>query len=417
MIPFLNGGVALFIILLTTIYAGELVWRERQLRADGATDALPVPTSVIVGGKVIGFAGAMAVMLIVVTLGTIGVQTFKGYYHYELPLYLQVLLGVVWPTTIELTLLALLVHTLVNNKYVGHVVMILFYVLTAVLGTWGFERVLYQYGQQPTFIYSDMNRFGHYAPFMTWVTVYNCAIAAVLLVLVYLFWVQEVRTMDGPPDSRNGRQPGGAPGRRSSLAALTAAGAVASGGFVFYNTAILNPYASTKQLETRQVAYARTDYRHFKDLPQPRIVGVRIRADLVPEGDRAFALQSVYRLVNKRSRWPLDSLLVSLTAVGFGSNISGGVFTDRRVPRRLAGVEQAEPGVVRRQRAGCVSVPARDAAGAGRFIDTRVRRGISSRLAFRMRIRTTTSWPMGPSSTSSYFPGLGYDEGPEPRRG
>ena len=173
MIRWLNGGVVLFVILLTTIYAGELVWRERQLRADGATDALPVPTTVVVGGKLLGFLAAMAVMLMVVWLSTLGVQTLKGYHHYEFPLYAQVLLGVVWPTTVQLTVLALLVHTLVNNKYVGHMVMIVFYVLTAVLSAWGFERVLYQYGQPPEFIYSDMNRFGHYAPFLTWVGVYN----------------------------------------------------------------------------------------------------------------------------------------------------------------------------------------------------------------------------------------------------
>jgi hypothetical protein len=407
MIKFLNGGVALFIILLTTIYAGELVWRERQLRADGATDALPVPTSVVVGGKLLGFAGAMGVMLILVMLATIGVQTLKGYHHYELPLYLQALLGVVWPTTVELTLLALLVHTLVNNKYVGHVIMILFYVLTAVLGTWGFERVLYQYGQTPDFIYSDMNRFGHYAPFITWVTIYNCAIATVLLVLVYLFWVRGAD--DGWPARFRNASARWRSGATKLAGGLTAAGALASGGFVFYNTAILNPYASTKELENRQVAYEK-EYRHFKDLAQPRIVSVRVRADLAPER-RAFALQSVYHLVNTRTR-PLDSLLVSLSAVGFGSNINGGVFAeggyhvDSLVWSRPASVVIAD-------------------SGRGVYLyrlTTPLAPGDSLTLAFGGHFAPSGFPNAHPNNdivangtflNNSYFPGLGYDESPE----
>ncbi|MFO0206436.1 MAG: hypothetical protein ACK54L_09875, partial [Betaproteobacteria bacterium] len=34
-------------IVLLTFYAGELVWRERQLRADQVADATPVPTAAV----------------------------------------------------------------------------------------------------------------------------------------------------------------------------------------------------------------------------------------------------------------------------------------------------------------------------------------------------------------------------------
>jgi ABC-2 type transport system permease protein len=407
MIGVLNGGLVLFTILLTTIYAGELVWRERQLRADGATDALPVPTSVVAGGKLLGFLGAMGVLTLVAVLATVGVQTFKGYHHYEFPLYLQALVGVVWPTTIELTALALLVHTVINNKYVGHVVMILFYVLTAVLGTWGFERVLYQYGQPPTFIYSDMNRFGHYAPFVTWVTIYNCAVAAVLLVLAYLFWMRG--SDDGWPARLKNAAARWQPGATKVAGALTAAGALASGGFVFYNTAVLNPFAGTKEIENRQVAYEK-DYRHFKDLAQPRIVGVRIRADLVPER-REFGVQSVYRIVNKRTR-ALDSLLVSLPAVGFGSNISGGVFAGGGF--HADSLVWSKPNQV---------LLADSARGVFLYrLATPLAPGDSLTLSFGGHF-TPFGFPNanpnndivanGTFLNNSYFPGLGYDESPE----
>ncbi len=407
MIGILNGGLVLFTILLTTIYAGELVWRERQLRADGATDALPVPTSVVAGGKFLGFLGAMGVLTLVAVLATVGVQTIKGYHNYEFPLYLQALVGVVWPTTIELTALALLVHTLINNKYVGHVVMILFYVLTAVLGTWGFERVLYQYGQPPTFIYSDMNRFGHYAPFMTWVTIYNCAIAAVLLVVAYLFWLRGAD--DGWPARLKSAAARWQPGATKLAGGLTAAGALASGSFVFYNTAVLNAFAGTKEIEKRQATYEK-DYRHFKDLAQPRIVGVRIRADLVPER-REFGVQSVYRIVNKRAR-PLDSLLVSLPAVGFGSNINGGVFAgggfhaDSLVwskPNRILLADSGRGVYLYRLATPLAPGDSLTLSFGGHFTP----------VGFPNANPNNDIVANGTFLNNSYFPGLGYDETPE----
>ena len=350
-----------------------------------------MPTTVVVGGKLLGFLAAMAVMLVVVLLATVGVQTLKGYHHYEFPLYAQVLLGIVWPSTVQLTLLALLVHTLVNNKYVGHVVMIVFYVLTLVLNSWGFERVLYQYGLPTDYVYSDMNRFGHYAPFLTLLVVYDSAIALVLLVVAYLFWVR------GSDDSWSARlREAGMRWRARStrvVGGLTALGAVAAGGFVFYNTAVLNRFTSTKDIERRRAAYER-DYRRFKDLAQPRIVGVRIRADLVPER-RAFALRSVYRLVNRHPR-ALDTLYVSLGAVGFGGDIHGGRWS-------LAGYRLSSCGAVSDR------VLVAD-SGRGVYLyrlatplapGTPYVRGPTTTDGFPFHIPTTTSWPTGRSSTTA----------------
>ena len=47
------GGSALFLVILATIYAGEMVWRERQLKIDGTVDALPVPTAIVLVGKLL----------------------------------------------------------------------------------------------------------------------------------------------------------------------------------------------------------------------------------------------------------------------------------------------------------------------------------------------------------------------------
>jgi len=52
-----------FTILIATLYGGELVWRERQIKADQLQDASPVPAWVPFGGKLLAVfrvTGAMA---------------------------------------------------------------------------------------------------------------------------------------------------------------------------------------------------------------------------------------------------------------------------------------------------------------------------------------------------------------------
>ena len=408
MIRFLNGGVALFIILLTTIYAGELVWRERQLRADGATDALPVPTSVVVGGKLLGFVGAMGVMLVVVMLATIGVQTFKGYHHYELPLYLQALLGVVWPTTVELTLLALLVHTLVNNKYVGHVVMI---------------RVLRADGGV-----GDVGIRARAVPVRP----------AAGLRLLRHEPVRALRAVHDVGDDLQLRDRRGA--ARPGVSVLGAgrgrwvAGAIQEcGGPVALrrDAARRRPHRSRCGRERRVRLLQHGDPQPVSRAPRTSratrwrtrrttgtsriwrsrgIVGVRIRADLVPER-RAFALQSVYRIVNKHTR-PLDSLLVSLPAVGFGSNISGGVFAEGGY--RMDSLVWSKPNRV---------LFADSARGVYLYrLTTPLAPGDSMTLSFGGHFSPAGFPNAHPNNdivangtflNNSYFPGLGYDDGPE----
>ncbi len=311
--------LGLFLLILCTFYAGELVWRERQLRADGATDALPVPTGLTFAGKFIGFVLAMALLLGVVLLTAIGVQTMKGYHHYEVGIYVAVLYGLVLPLVVQLVLLAFVVHTLVNNKYVGHAVMVGYFLLLTVLNSWGFERVLYHYGRIPTYIFSDMNGFGLFATPLIWETLYGTAIAAVLAIVAYTLWLRGADS-DLRSRLRTARERWGPFGSRTQVAAgMTALAAIGTGAVVFYNTAVLNPYVNSTETRNRRAAYEK-EYRRFRNFPQPRIVDVHARADLVPER-RSFALRSVVRAVNKHDR-SIDTLYVSITPLAFNLTLN-----------------------------------------------------------------------------------------------
>ena len=52
--PVVANSVFIFVVLLATLYGGELVWRERQLKLDQVQDSIPVPVWVTFGGKLLG---------------------------------------------------------------------------------------------------------------------------------------------------------------------------------------------------------------------------------------------------------------------------------------------------------------------------------------------------------------------------
>jgi len=320
MLAAITGRMYLFLIVLTTLYGGELAWRERQLGVSGATDALPVPTGVAMAGKFGGLLGAMFVVELCAVLAALLVQTLKGYHHYEIGLYARGVLGIAMPTVFALAALAFVIHALVNEKFVGHVVMIVYFLATLVLTTLGFQRVIYRYAFTPEYVYSDMNRFHQYAASLSGLGLYYTAAAVGLLVVAYLAWPR------GTDETVRARLAAARARWRSPATRLWGAGAAVAtglcGSVVWYNTAVLNPFESTTDVARGRAQYER-DFRRYKALAGPRIVSVHVRADIVPE-HRSMALSSVYAVVNKQAR-PLDTLYVSLASAAFHFALPGGL--------------------------------------------------------------------------------------------
>jgi ABC-type transport system involved in multi-copper enzyme maturation permease subunit len=74
-----NGGAGLFMIVLLTFYAGELVWRERQVSLDQVLDASPVPTAAVLLGKFSAMLLVLAAFAACSVIGGVLVQLAKGF--------------------------------------------------------------------------------------------------------------------------------------------------------------------------------------------------------------------------------------------------------------------------------------------------------------------------------------------------
>jgi hypothetical protein len=305
-IEVLGGGFALFVVILITLYAGELVWRERDLRLDQVVDATPTPSWIGYVAKLTSLVAMVLVLLVSVTLAGMITQSILGFFRFEPGLYAEKLLGMHLVDYFLLCVLALAVHTLVNHKYTGHFILVMAYVGVDLAPLLGFEHSLYQYGSDLGHTYSDMNSHGWYLGPFIWFKLYWAGVALLMAVASNLFWPRGV-------DGRI-RQRFHAAGLRLRAAAVAVAVtgvsvAFGAGGFIYYNTNVLNEYRNSNDLEKLQATYEK-EYKQHEDLPQPRITAVSLEVDLYPDSGDVFA-RGTYQIVN-RTDSPIDAIHVLL---------------------------------------------------------------------------------------------------------
>jgi ABC-2 type transport system permease protein len=306
MLDLVGGTFQLFILIIITFYSGELVWRERDAHTNELVDVLPLPSWTLFLSKLCALGLVMVVLNVVVMIAGMTIQLAKGYTRLEPLLYIKELFGLNLIGYWLLCVLAITVQILVNNKYMGFFVMVLYYLWTAFMGQLGFEHHLYQYDSDPGFTYSDMNRFGHFLAPIFWFDGYWVAFAVLLAVLGYLFFIRGLAT-DWSWRTYLAYRRFDAPRRLITGVALAAF--VAIGGFIFYNTNVLNTYRPRKATELLQVRYER-EYKKYLAMPQPRITSVRFNADIHPQ-QRTIAFTGHYDIANTTAN-PIDTVLVGV---------------------------------------------------------------------------------------------------------
>lgn len=107
------------LIVLVTIYAGELVWRDRELRVDGLRDPVPLADVGHVMGRLAGVTLSLMLVALALALASC-VASFVLNHPFVARTGLLVLANVAG-FVIQLFLLSCFVHALVQHKVAGHV--------------------------------------------------------------------------------------------------------------------------------------------------------------------------------------------------------------------------------------------------------------------------------------------------------
>ncbi len=301
MLQAVEGSATLFFYIVATLYAAELVWRERDNHFDGIHDALPMRETTDWLSKLTAIAFVELVLLTVTMLVGILMQTIAGYYHYELLQYVKELYFVTFPQVLGFSLLALFVQTMVSNKFIGHGIVIGIFVLQPILFNFGWENTLYLPGATPPYTYSDMNGYGHFVPALFWAITYWLAIFAFLGVVSIAY---SRRGSDDSLRSRTRLALRRAP-RLAPAAALLLIIAIGSGIWYFINAHVRNEYLTAKDRRDIQAGYER-DFKKYELTPQPKVTAVETSINIYPER-RSFDGTGRFTLQNKTSA-PLSEI-------------------------------------------------------------------------------------------------------------
>ncbi|MEQ1506283.1 MAG: M1 family aminopeptidase, partial [Myxococcota bacterium] len=277
-IEVLEGTLQLFLLVVLTFYAGDLVWHERDLGSAALYDSLPVPDALPMVAKAVALFAVIAGMHVTVLVMGVGIQLVEGYTHLELGLYAQWLFGLSLLDWLPYVALALAVHTVVNHKIVGHLVLVAFWVGQGFRGAMGFEYNLPWFGSDPGRTWSDMNGWGWFlGPYLVY-KAYWIAVAVVIAGLARLWWVRGTDVGRRWPEARRRLDRG-----TVTTLAVGATAAAALAGLIVLNTNVRRDYRSSVDQRRQQVDYE-TRYKPVWDgAPHPRITDVTLTVDLYPK--------------------------------------------------------------------------------------------------------------------------------------
>jgi hypothetical protein len=296
---------ALFMLVITTFYAGELVWRERENRMAQMLDALPVPSWLPLLSKLFALIGLQALLMLVVMVCGMAIQMFNGYFQFEPGLYFQHLFTIQLPSYALVAVLAIAAQVLINHKYMAHFAMIVYYVASITLPSLGIEHPMLVYGTSPSFVYSAMNGYGHYLVRERWFELYWGGSALILVVLSLLFWAR------GNNDEWRQRISLARHALTTPVLATLAVGAsivLGSGAVLFYNLHIANCYKSTYRQLADRADYERK-YKQLAAMAQPRITDVQLGVSIEPE-KRRLQVKGRYMLENKSGQ-PITDIYIT----------------------------------------------------------------------------------------------------------
>ena len=291
--------------LLAIFYAGELVWKERDLRLASLSGTAPIGGWSILAGKFLGLALVLVAFQVLLIAAGIVVQLMLDAPEIDLGLYAVTFLGLELIGYLVIAMVAIVAQVIAGGKYVGWLAAILAFAMASLAPILGIEHGLLAWQSGPAWEWTELRGFGASLAPSLWVKAYWAAWAVLLACVARLFLV---RGIDLPWRERmlRARQRFGT---RTALGTVGAAGAVCGlGGFVFWNTNVLNDYEPRDARIERLAEYERR-YGQYEGVPQPTLLRESLRVELYPSERRAD-VQARWLLGNG-SDAPMDTIHIA----------------------------------------------------------------------------------------------------------
>lgn len=301
----------LFFLLIIVFYSGELVWKERDSRLNQIYDALPISDFMNLAGKFLGLILTYIILLSLMIISGILFQTVNGYYHFDFGLYFMEFFVGIFPFLVLLTFVSFFFQAILNHKFISHITVAIFlFVGIGLLNQFGLSHPLYSFGGSFLPTYSDMNGYGHLLKPYFWIKIYWYSFSILMFIIATLFVVRGTET-SLKRRLKLFKQKLTKPLVRLGIGSILFFSF--SGGYIFYNTNVLNEFSFPSTQEAYQVNYEKT-LKKFEHLPQPQIVDVDLNIDLFPD-QRDFDVEGTFVLVNKHVS-PISEIYIQKPPTG-----------------------------------------------------------------------------------------------------
>lgn len=308
MVAQISGGIGLFSIIILVIYAGEAVHRTRQNKIFEFYDALPVSNITLYLSKIISLIGVAIVLTLLNIVVGVLYQTFNGYFNYELGMYLTYNFTSVFPGYIMIVLLAFFIHVLVNNKFLGHFIVIILYIGLPLILNLAFKtsNPLVIFGGTPGSFLSDLNGFGHYLYGQFWLNLYWILLTCILATIGIVFWN---RGFFSSAKERLQIAKQRFSGKTLGLMLFFILAFVAVGAYSYYNLKVLNQLEDGNYGE-KLSADAEKKYGKYEGKPHIQVTDLKAFIDIFPD-DRSVNAKGEFTVTNKYNV-PIDTLLLNV---------------------------------------------------------------------------------------------------------
>lgn len=291
------------IMLLTFIYSGMLVHRERASKMDSLVDSSPISNWALLLSKVLALLKMQVLLLLVMLIAGLMIQLYNGFYNFQLDIYLFHLFVILFVVLVIWTLTSVFIHTLFPKPYIGIFMLILVWVGSGSVEQLGIETRLLKFNNPGVLTYSDLNGYGSELGGYLLTECYWLFLAGILLVLANLLWFRGVSSTF---KERLFLAKGRFQGMVKIVSNVLLVGFVVS-GYIIYDKENEIVHESAK-VQDNAFEQFKTEFGSYEGMLQPRIVSADLQIDLYPK-HRNFALDGSYLLINKHDVI-IDTLLI-----------------------------------------------------------------------------------------------------------
>lgn len=291
------------ILLITFVYTGLLIHRGRAANMDALADITPQSNGLFMAAKFLGVTKIQFSLLAFLILVCVTFQAWNGFYDFNFGLYGFHLFAVVGLELMIWTLVALFIHTLFPNFYLGLFLLLLGWIGVQGLATLGAASPLILFNLSDPLVYSDLNGYGHsLAPYF-YKKVYWLLCSLLLVVLTYLLWVR------GLSENFSNRLYHAKKRITSPVLAIFSLLLIAFAGmaFDFHQKDKARQQYSTRNLSKTYISFEE-NFSTYATLPQPKIKSVYIELDFFSESQN-FSAKGKYTLINPYD-FPIDTFLI-----------------------------------------------------------------------------------------------------------